>query len=424
MLDIKFIRDNPEVVKEGAKNKGVKVDVDRLLEVDKKRREVLRASEDMKAQKNKATREISRTKEEKEKRKMIMKMKELDKNSDRLNKTIKELDKEFNKLMLQIPNLPQEDVPVGKDERNNKVLKEVGEIPKFDFQPKDYMEISKSLDLIDIERAAKVAGTRFGYLKNEVVLLEFALIRLAFDILTKEDFTLVLPPVMLKAEMARGMGYLEQNDKEEAYYLPQDDSYLIGTAEQSIGTMHAEEIFEEEELPKRYAAFSTCFRREAGSYGKDTKGIFRTHQFDKVEMFTFCRPEDSKKEHKFFLELEERLMQSLKLPYRVVNICTGDLGRPAAAKYDIETWLPSESKYRETHSTSNCTDFQARRLNIRYRTKERQLKLVHTVNGTAFSQRPILMVIENYQQKNGTIFVPEVLQKYAGLKQISRGSAS
>ena len=418
MLDIKFIRDNPEVVKLGCKNKQVKVDIDRLLEVDKKRRETLQALENMQSQKNKSSKTISKTKDEKEKRKIILQMRELDKNSDRLAKTVKKLDEEFNKLMLQIPNLPQEDVPVGKDERDNKVLKEVGEKPEFDFKPKNYMEISKNLDLIDIERAAKVAGTRFGYLKNEVVLLEFALIKLAFDVLTKENFIPVLPPVMLKAEMARGMGYLEQNDKEEAYYLPQDNLYLIGTAEQSIGTMHAEETFREEELPKRYVAFSTCFRREAGSYGKDTKGILRVHQFDKVEMFSFCRPEDSKKEHKFFLELEERLMQALKLPYRVVNICTGDLGRPAAAKYDIETWLPLENKYRETHSTSNCTDFQARRLNIRYRTKQGQLKFVHTVNGSAFSQRPILMIIENYQQKDGSILMPEVLQKYLSFKVI------
>lgn len=424
MLDIKFIRNFPDKVKKGAQNKGVKVDIDKLLEVDKKRQEVLRALEDMRAQKNKATREIGVTKEEKEKKKIIIKMRELDKNSDRLTKTTKKLDEEFDKLMLQIPNLPQEDVPTGQDERDNVVLKEVGKKPKFDFKPKDYMEISKNLDLIDIERAAKVAGTRFGYLKNEVVLMEFALIKLAFDILAKESFIPVLPPVMLKAEMARGMGYLEQNDKEEAYYLPQDNLYLIGTAEQSIGTMHAEETFREEELPKRYMAFSTCFRREAGSYGKDTRGILRVHQFDKVEMFSFCRPEDSIKEHKFFLELEEKLMQVLKLPYRAMNICTGDLGRPAAAKYDIEAWLPSENKYRETHSTSNCTDFQTRRLNIRYRTKQGQLKFAHTVNGTAFSQRPILMIIENYQQKDGSVLVPKVLQKYTGFKQIPGGSTS
>jgi seryl-tRNA synthetase len=417
MLDIKFIRENPEVVKQGCQKKQVKVDIDRLLEVDKKRRETLRALEDMRAQKNKANKEIQKARDKKEKEKIILKMRELDKNSDRLTRTLKELEKEFSDLMLQIPNLPLDDVPVGKDERDNVVLKEVGERPKFDFKPKDYLEIAENLDLIDVKRAAKVAGTRFGYLKREAVLLEFALINFAFDNLIREGFIPVLPPVMLKPEMARGTGYFEAADIEEAYFLPKDNLFLIGTAEQSLLTMHSGEIFEEKELPKRYLAFSTCFRREAGSYGKDTKGIFRVHQFDKVEMFSFVKPEDSIKEHKFFLEMEEKLMQSLKIPYRVVNICTGDLGRPAAAKYDIEAWLPSENRYRETHSTSNCTDFQARRLNIRYRDlKTKKLEFVHTVNGTAFSQRPILAIIENYQQKDGSILIPKILQKYLPFK--------
>jgi len=418
MLDIKFIRENQGLVKKACQEKGIQVDIGALLEIDKKRREILQAIEDMRAQKNKASKEIGAVKSEQEKKRIILKMQELDKNNDRLDQNFKELTEKFNELMWQIPNLPLPGVPVGKDERDNVVLKEVGEKPRFNFPLKDYMTLGETLDLIDVKRAAKVAGTRFGYLKNEAVLLEFALIKLAFDYLLKEGFIPVLPPVMLKANMARGMGYLEQSDREEAYYLPQDDLYLIGTAEQSIGTMHADEILKEEELPKRYVAFSTCFRREAGSYGKDTKGIFRVHQFDKVEMFSFCRPEESIQEHQFFLAIEEKLMQALKLPYRVLNICTGDLGRPAAAKYDIETWLPSENRYRETHSTSNCTDFQARRLNIRYRTKKGELKFVHTVNGTAFSQRPILMIMENYQQKDGSILIPEVLQKCLGFKEI------
>ena len=419
MLDIKFIRQNPEKVKDGCQKKQVKVDIDRLLEVDKKLREILQALEDMRAQKNKANKEIQRAKDKKEKDKIILKMRELDKNSDRLNKNLKELNEEFNNLILQIPNLPFGDVPVGRDERDNVVLREVGEKPKFDFKFKNYLEIAENLDLIDVKRAAKVAGTRFGYIKREAVLLEFALINLAFDTLIREGFIPVLPPVMLKPEMARGMGYLEQADKEEAYYLSQDNLYLVGTAEQSIGTMHADEIFNEKDLPRRYVAFSTCFRREAGSYGKDTKGILRVHQFDKVEMFSFVKPEDSIKEHKFFLEMEEKLMRALKIPYRVINICTGDLGRPAAAKYDIEAWLPSENRYRETHSTSNCTDFQARRLNIRYRKeKDKKFEFVHTVNGTAFSQRPILAIIENCQQKDGSIKIPEVLQKYLNFKVI------
>jgi len=418
MLDIKLIRQNPKIVKEGSKNKGIKVDIDRLLEVDKKRRETLQALENIQAQKNKASKRIPEIKDEKEKRKIILQMKEIDKNSDRLNKTSKELDEEFNKLMLQIPNLPQEDVPIGKDEKENVVLKEVGQKPKFDFKPKDYMEIAERLDLIDVQRAAKISGTRFGYLKNEAVLLEFALVNFAFDNLLKEGFSPIIPPIMIKEEMARGMGYVEQLDKEEAYYLEKDNLYLVGTAEQSIGPYFANEILEENDLPKRFAGFSTCFRREAGAYGKDTRGIFRVHQFDKIEMFSFCKPEDSIKEHQFFLDLEEKLMQLLKIPYRVIRICTGDLGFPAAAKYDIEAWLPSENRYRETHSTSNCTDFQTRRLKIRYHDKNGNLNFVHTVNGTAFSQRPILAIIENYQQKDGGILVPEILQKYLSFKII------
>jgi len=298
-------------------------------------------------------------------------------------------------------------------------LKKVGKRPEFDFKPKDYLEIAEELDLIDIKRAAKVSGTRFGYLKNEAVLLEFALINLALGTLIKEGFAPVIPPVMLKPEMARGTGYFEAVDLKEAYYLPKDKLFLIGTSEQSLLTMHANEIFEEKELPKRYLGFSSCFRREAGSYGKDTRGIFRVHQFDKVEMFSFSKPDDSKKEHQFFLKIEEDLMKKLALPYQVVNICTGDLGFPAAAKYDIETWLPGQGKYRETHSTSNCTDFQARRLNIRYRDKNGKLNFVHTVNGTAFAiPRPLIAIIENYQQKDGSVKIPQVLQKYMAGKKI------
>jgi len=419
MLDIKFIRQNPIKVKESCQKKQVEVDIDRLLEVDRKSGETLRSLEDMRAQKNKASKEISGTKNEKEKQKIILKMRELDRNSDILTKNSKKLDEEFKKLMFQIPNLPLDDVPVGENEKDNVVLKEVGEKPQFDFEPKDYLEIAEKLDLIDVKRAAKIAGTRFGYLKRGAVLLEFALINFAFDTLTKKGFILVLPPVMLKPEMARGTGYFEAADIEEAYFLPKDNLFLIGTAEQSLLTMHANEILDEKELPRRYLGFSTCFRREAGSYGKDTKGILRVHQFDKVEMFSFTKPEDSIKEHKFFLEMEEKLMQALKIPYRIVNICTGDLGRPAAAKYDIEAWIPSENRYRETHSTSNCTDFQTRRLNIRYRAKDGKINFVHTLNGTDFAiGRTLIAIIENYQQKDGSIKAPEVLQKYLPFKVI------
>jgi len=419
MLDIKFIRENPDKVKKGARVKGVDVDVEKLLELDKKRRKFLEKIEKIRAEKNKASKRIVVVKNDKEKNEIIARMRSLDKEYDNLKKDFKKIDKEFYKIMALIPNLPLDGVPIGKDEKENIVIRQVGKRKKFSFKPKDYLSLGEKLDLIDVKRASKVAGSRFGYLKKEAVLLEFALISFVLDILKKEGFIPVLPPVMLKPEMAWAMGYLEQDDRDEAYFIPKDNLYLIGTAEQSIGAMHAGEIFNEKDLPKRYAGFSTCFRREAGSYGKDTKGIFRVHQFDKLEMFSFCKPDESIKEHKFLLSLEEKIMKLLEIPYQVVHICTGDLGRPAAEKYDIEAWLPSEEKYRETHSTSNCTDFQARRLNIRYREKSGKLKFVHTLNGTGLAMgRTIIMILENYQQKDGSIRVPRVLQKYLDFKVI------
>jgi seryl-tRNA synthetase len=342
-------------------------------------------------------------------------MRKFDKKEDELKKNLKELDGRFQKLMYQIPNPPFDDVPVGEDDEDNVVMRHVGEKPKFDFRPKDYLEIAEKLDIIDVKRAAKVSGSRFAYLKNEAVLIEFALINFVLDSLTKEGFSPVIPPVMLKSKMAKGTGYFEATDIGEAYYLPKDDLFLVGTSEQSLLTMRAGEIFEEKDLPKRYLGFSTCFRREAGSYGKDTKGILRVHQFDKLEMFSFCQPEKSNEEHQFLLSLEENLMKKLKIPYQVIKICTGDLGLPAAKKYDIESWVQSENRYRETHSCSNCTDFQARRLNIRYRSKKGKINFVHTLNGTAIAiGRILIAIIENYQQEDGTVKVPKVLQKYLG----------
>ncbi len=403
MLDIKFIRENLDEMKKGVKNKGVKVDIDKIVKLDKERRKLIQETENLKAEKNKLG-----AKDQKKGKEIKNKIK---KREPELQKT----EKEFNELMLQVPNLPLDDVWVGKDERDNKVIKKVG-------QPKkggdDYLKIAEKLDIIDVKRAAKVAGTRFGYLKGGAALLELGLIQMAFDVLLKEGFIPVIPPVMIKAEMAKGMGYLEQLGEEEAYYLPKDDLYLVGTSEQSIGTMHADETFNEKDLPRRYMGFSTCFRREAGSYGKDTKGILRVHQFDKVEMFSFCKPEDSIKEHKLFLSLEEKLMKLLEIPYRIVQVCTGDLSVPSVSTYDLEAWMSGQGEYRETHSTSNTTDFQARRLNIRYRSKK-GIEFVHTVNGTAFAiGRTLIAIIENYQQKDGSIKVPEVLQEYIKIKEI------
>jgi len=412
MLDIKFIREHPDVVKEGCRKKQVRIDIDKILRLDEQKRKLLKNIEALRGKRNLSTRVRPLQKE-------ITEAKEIKKQLKDLGKKFKEIEKEFNELMLRVPNLPSDSVPIGKSEKDNVVIKKAGEKTKFDFKPRNYLEIAEKLDLIDTKRAAKVSGTRFGILKKEAVLLKFALRDFASDILVKEGFVPVDPPVMIKPEMMQGMGYVERGSQ-EIYHLKDDNLLLVGTAEQSIGPMHAEEIFEEKNLPKRYFSFTPCFRREAGSYGRDTKGIFRVHQFDKLEMFIFCKPEKSAEEHKFLLSLEEKIMQLLEIHYQVVQICTGDLGDPAAAKHDIEVWFPSESRYRETHSTSNCTDFQARRLNIRYRDlKNKKLEFVHTLNGTAVAiGRTLIAIIENYQQKDGSIKIPKILEKYLGKSEI------
>jgi seryl-tRNA synthetase len=418
MLDINFVRKNPDLIRNEIKNRNLKFDIEELLDLDEKRNGILQETEKMRAEKNKASKEIAKLSGS-EKKKAIAEIKIIDKKQDGVELKLKELTHKLNGLTLKLPNISRSDVKVGRDETENEIIKKWGEPTKFDFKPIDYMEIGEKSDLIDIKRAGKVSGTRFGYLKREAVFLEFALIQFAFAQLIKEGFIPVIPPQMIGEKAMRGMGYFDWG-LDEIYKVEKDNLYLIGTSEQAIGPMHMNEIFEKKDLPRRYVGFSTCFRREAGSHGKDTKGILRVHQFDKVEMFSFTKPEDSDKEHEFLLALEEKLYQALKLPYQLVKMCTGDLGIPAARKYDIEAWMPSQNRYREVTSTSTCTDFQSRRLNIRFRDKDRKLKFVHTLNGTAFTQRPIIAILENYQQKDGSVKVPEVLQKYCGFKVIGQ----
>lgn len=424
MLDINFIRQNPKEVKKGivAKNANPQL-VDDFLALDEKWRKLTKEIDERRADKkkesvgieNKVLIDNAKRTTQDELRKQKVRIRELE-------TELAKVEKERKELILKLPNLPLDDVLVGKDESENTILREIGKKPEFDFKPKDYLELAEKLDLIDIKRASKACGSRFGYLKNQAAILEFALVKLALDTAVKKGFIPVVPPIMIKEEMMKGMGYIDRSEEQdETYFLEKDGLYLVGTSEQSIGPMHSDEIFKEKDLPKRYVAFSTCFRREAGSYGKDTKGILRVHQFDKVEMFSFCHPEKSKEEHELLLSIEEELMKSLDIPYRVINICSGDLGGPAAKKYDIEAWLPGQNngkgEYRETHSTSNCTDFQARRLNIRYRPSSTvqgsSLNFVHTLNGTAFAiGRMLIAIIENCQQKDGSIKIPETLYKH------------
>ena len=423
MLDIKLIREQPEKIKEGIRKKGADIIlVDKVLALDKKKRNLLQEIETVRAKKNTAEKKIMKE----ENREGVMKvLKEAKIFLSGKEKEFEQVEKEYKKTMSLIPNPPLDYVPEGKDDRENIVIRQVGKKPKFNFTPQDYLLLGEKLDIIDAKRASKISGSRFGILKGGAAILEIALLKFIFDKLTKKGFTALIPPILIKPEPFWGMGYLDRG-AEEVYYLPKDELYLVGTSEQMIGPMHMDEVFEEKDLPRRYAAFSSCFRREAGSYGKDTKGILRVHQFDKIEMFVFSKPEDSIKEHDFLLSIEEEIMKDLKIPYQVLQICSGDLGDPAVAKYDIEAWLPGqnngEGQYRETHSTSNCTDFQARRLNIKFKNNTTaKNELVHTLNGTASAMgRMIIAIIENYQTKDEKIKIPKVLLRYSnGIKVIS-----
>ena len=409
MLDIKYIREHPEEVKEGCKKKGFDCDVGQILKLDEKKRGLLLKIETLRADQGKLGKEN------------IAGAKKIKEEVKELEPQLEEINKNLHSLLILLPNLPQDAVPVG-DESVNVVLRQHGKAPKFDFEPKDHLSLGESLEVLDVERAAKTSGSRFSYLKGDLALLEFALVDLAMKTAIKEGFLPIIPPVLIKEEMMQAMGYIDTpEDLEERYYFEKEKLFLVGTAEQSVGPMHAGEIFDEKELPKRYIAFSTCFREEAGSYGKDTKGILRVHQFDKVEMFSFVHPEKSKEEHQFLVSLQESLWQALKIPYQVVQLATGDMSRPSSSTIDIEAWMPGQGKYREVSSASNVTDFQARRLNTRYRKKEGKPEYVHMLNATGFAiGRTLIAIMENYQQKDGSIKIPKVLQGYIGKKEIKK----
>ncbi len=418
MIDLKLLREQSNAIIEAAKAKNVTIYIDRIIELDKKVRGLNSEIESIAAQKNETSKQIAAAPED-EKKKLIEDMRIIDRKADELKTTLTPLKEELEDLLYKIPNPALPDVKVAADESQNEVVREVGEKPIFKFEVRDHEELGKLLDIIDIESAAKASGTRFAYFKNETVFLELALIQLAFNTAAEYNFTPVTVPHMINARAMRAMGYLEHGGHEEIYFLPKDNLYLIGTAEQSIGAMHLDKIFKEEDLPRRYIGFSPCYRREAGSYGKDTKGIIRVHQFDKVEMFSVTTPEKSDNEHELILSIEERLMQQLKIPYRVIKMVTGDLGLPAARKYDIEAWIPSQNTYRETHSCSTTTDFQARRLNTRYKTKNGESKFVHMLNGTAFAiGRTLVAILENYQQADGSVIIPDVLRPYTAGREV------
>ncbi len=419
MIDLKDYKENPEKYHNSLKRRGKKFSdiLTGLNSINKHQSSNTQKQLEQLQSEINAVSKIIPTLSLEEKKKKILEMKP---KSDKIAelKSLLKASEETAEVMM--PNVVKDDVPNGDDESANVIEREVGKKPNI-TDPKDYLALTENLGLIDLKRASKVSGARFGYILGAVAQLEFALIQYAQEVLLPEGFTLVVPPIMIKEENMAAMGYLNGGGEDETYHFAKDNLYLVGTSEQSIGPMHRDEVFTAEDLPRRYLSFSTCFRREAGSYGKDTKGILRVHQFDKLEMFSLTVPEKSDDEHAFLLAMEERLMQGLELPYRVVKLCTGDLGWPSARTWDIETWMPGQGMFRETHSSSNTTDYQSRALNIKFE-RQNKKEFVHMLNGTAFAiGRTLIAIIENYQQPDGSINIPKVLLPYMQGQKIISG---
>lgn len=414
MLDIKFIRENPDIIKKTAKEKLVEIDVDRLLEVDKLVKENLSEVEILRAERNKLSNEIP-TLQGEEKQEKINTVRELKEKISKIEDVLNPLQEEFDDLMLRVPAPTLPEVPVGESDADNVEIRKVGEIRKFDFTPKSHYELGEELDLMDFTHAAKIAGSRTYYLKNEAVLLENAICRYVIDKLVKKGFTPMTVPVMVKDIAMRGTGYFPIG-KEQAYEIGEDGLYLVGTSEVSLVSYHNGEVVNLDK-PIMYAGYSNCFRREAGTYGKDTKGLYRVHQFTKIEQVVICKADfdEQYRLHNFILNNSEEILQDLKIPYRVVQVCTGDIGLGQVRKHDIEAWMPSRNAYSETHSCSSFNDFQARRSNIKYKDENGELKYAFTLNNTAVaSPRILIPILENYQNEDGSITIPEVLVPYMG----------
>jgi seryl-tRNA synthetase len=414
MLDPKLIKENPEIIRNMLKSRAVEFDLDGLIESDQKRREFIIKTDELRKKKNQVAIIISEKKKGDEDTSLILaEMKNISNDLTKLETEQENVEKKYLKLATTIPNLVHESVPIGPNDSANKEIKKWGKIPEFDFKIKDHIDISEDLKLVDLERAAKVAGSRFYYLKNDLVRLNQALIHFGLDFLAEKGYSLVQPPYMINRESMEGAVIAE--DFEEVIYKVQDeDLYMIGTSEHAMAAMHSKEIMEGKDIPMKYAGISPCFRKEAGAHGRDQKGIFRVHQFDKIEQFVFSKPEDSWKEHEKMLAVAEEFYQKLEIPYRVILLSTGDIGKISAKTYDIEAWMAGQNAYREIVSCSNCLEYQARRLKIRYRDKTNEdTQYVHTLNSTLIATTRVLVAImENFQTKEGHIRIPQVLQRY------------
>ena len=419
MLDINYIRENPDKVKEAAKNKNRIVDIDKILELDDLRKKSIQDIQKKREERNK----LSKLKPNEITEKIRIQGTYLKQAIQKLEEQLKTVEEEFKNLMLHVPNVPLDEVPIGKDPSDNKELKKWGEIPKFNFKIKDHIQLGTELDIFDLERGSKVSGFRGYFLKNEGAILQVALLFYVLQKLTKKGYTPFIAPSIVKQFTLFGSGHFPWGSEQDVYKLNDDDMYLAGTAEIPITAYHSGETLQEKDLPKRSVGFSPCFRKEAGAYGKDTKGLYRLHEFWKIEQVILGKNnlDEARKIHEELEQNAEEILQDLKLPYRQLLMCTGDMGEPQLKKYDIETWMPSRNAYGETMSNSIMGEFQSRRLNIRYKTKEGKTEYVYTFNNTAIaSPRILIAILENYQQEDGSVKIPEVLQNLAGFSEIKR----
>jgi seryl-tRNA synthetase len=423
MLDPQFIRDNLDAVKANCKNRNVAADVDRVVALDDERKKLVHETQVVQQRQN----EVARlTKGEKDKAKrdaLIAEGRSLKEQVAGAEKRLKQIEADLRTAVMSIPNMTHPDAPVGSTPADNKVIRNWGEPRKFDFKPKDHVALAEALDLVDFEAGSAVSGTKFYYLKNEAVLLELALVNYAFATLLKHNYTPVITPDLAKQEVLEGIGFMPRGPETQIYSIENSDLCLIATAEITLGGMHRDKIIDYVDLPQRYVGLSHCFRTEAGAPGRDTRGLYRVHQFTKVEMFAFCTAEESDHLHAEILAIEEEIFQGLGLPYQVIDTCTGDLGGPAYRKFDLEAWMPARSQngeFGEVTSTSNCTDFQARRLNIRYKGPTfKGTRFVHTLNGTAVAAtRALVAILENYQQADGSVVIPEVLRPWCHGREV------
>ena len=415
MLDPAILKDNLEVLESNISRRNIDVDVNHLISLNEERKSLRFNAEQKRSQQKELGKQIANA-DKNEKEELLNKASELSDEVKLLFEQVDKKDEEFLNQWVKIPNLISKTSPDGKSDKDNLEIKKVGNVKEIS-NPKDHLEIASQLNLIDVEKASEVSGSRFAYLFGDLVKIEFNLVSWALNKLSEKGFTPTVPPVLVRENALYGTGFFP-DDAEQVYEIPNDDLYLVGTSEVPLAALHTNEIINMEELPIRYAGFSTCFRREAGTYGKDTTGIFRVHQFDKVEMFSFCSPEKSEEEHEFILSVEEELLQALEIPYRVVDVCAGDLGASAAKKYDIEAWIPSQNTYREVTSCSNTTSFQARRLNIRAKS-DGETNILHTLNGTAIAVGRILIaLIENNQTEDGKVEFSDTVAEIIGVKNL------